>query len=258
MDIEETKMLAQQGSVDAMMALAEHYAMNKDDEDSVEVAFRYYELAANAGEPSAILKMARKSNLTAGAFFTMLEHIGRDEGMIKNIEEAYRWAYKLVEAVRRINSASKETVSFAEDNLLSAISRLSAVYYYDKKYDDMVRISKDVDHPYAQVIYGLALFELAETDEECARATPFLKNLENAACWKEDYQTAKFSQVVLAKAATYLSILYRLIYHNIDASRAALMLIVNFSQNEMLRDQAKEDVAEHYKKKLLGGYSYVK
>lgn len=258
MTLEEAKSLAEQGNVDAMMALADYYSQQKDDEDAINVAFQYYEQAAEAGEPNAILKMAQTSRMTAGVGFSMMESVGRIDSMIEDIEKAYHWASMLEAAVRRLNITNQETLEFVRENLIVAISRLSTVYYYDQKYDEMAKITKDIEHPYAQAIYGLALFEAAETDEEYAKTIPYLRNIENVACWNKDYQSTKFSQGVLADTATYLSTIYRLISGNIDASREALMLIVNNSQNESLRDQAKKDIADHYKKKLLGGYTYIK
>ncbi len=258
MTIEEAKTLAEQGNVDAMMALADFYSKKEDDEDAINVAFQYYEQAAEAGEPNAILKMAQTSRMTAGIGFSMIESVGRIDSMIEDINKAYHWASMLDEAIRKLNITNQETLEFVRENLIVAISRLSTVCYYDQKYDEMAHITKDVEHPYAQAVYGLALFEKADTDEEYAKTIPYLRNIENVVCWKEDYQSTKFSQGMLADMATYLSTIYRLINGDIDAARAAQLLIVNYSQNESLRDQAKKDIADHYKKKLLGGYTYVK
>lgn len=51
MTLEEAKTLAEQGNVGAMMALADFFSKKENDDDAIDIAFHYYELAANAGEP---------------------------------------------------------------------------------------------------------------------------------------------------------------------------------------------------------------
>ena len=240
MTLEEAKTLAEQGNVDAMMALADFYSKKEDDEDAINVAFQYYEQAAEAGEPNAILKMAQTSRMTAGIGFSMMESMGRTDSMIEDIEKAYHWAVLLEQSIRSLNISNTETVEFVRENLIIAISRLATVYYLDKKYDEMASVTKGVDHPYAQAMYGLALYELAETDGEVEKTFQYLKNIENDSCWKEDYQSTKYAQVLPGMAAMYLSVIYRVLRHDVDSSYAALMKIVNYSKNDSLIENAIE------------------
>lgn len=66
-----------------------------------------------------------------------------------------------------------------------AISRLATLYYMDEKYDDIVRITRGIKHPYAQSIYGYALYKLANTAQEMKDAFNALKNAENDLCWEK-------------------------------------------------------------------------
>ena len=256
MTLEEAKAMAEQGNTNAMMALADFYSKQGNDEDAIDLAFHYYELAANAGEPQAILKMAQTSSITAGVAFSMIESAGRIESMDEDIEKAYYWAKQLHEAIQRLNIRDDDTVEFVCDNLLLATSRLATLYYCDKKYDDVIRITKDINHPYAKSIYGLAAYQLANTDNEIEGAFIALKNIENDLCWKKDYQT-KFGQILLVEAASYLSVIYRVLYHDVESAYRALECIATYSLDESIRQDVREDMARHFKRKLFGGYSYV-
>lgn len=85
MTLEEAKTLAEQGNVGAMMALADFFSKKENDDDAIDIALHYYELAANAGEPQAILRMAQTSSMTAGFAFSMIENEGRIDSMDADI-----------------------------------------------------------------------------------------------------------------------------------------------------------------------------
>ena len=72
MTVSEAKALAERGDTGAMMALAEYYSKEEGDEAS-DMAWHYYELAANAGETDAIVKMAQTSSMMAATVFSMIE-----------------------------------------------------------------------------------------------------------------------------------------------------------------------------------------
>lgn len=257
MTLEEAKAQAEQGDVEAMMALADYYYSKvENDEDAIDIAYHYYELAANNGESQAILKMAQISGMIADSIFQMIESQGRDESWDEEIEKAYKWAKKLDDTTQRLNINNKDAIEFVNDNLLLATSRLATLYYCDNKYDDVVRITKDINHPYAQSVYGLAAYQLANTDSEIVEAFNALKNAENDLCWREEYQT-KISQVLLIEAASYLSALYRVISHDVDSSYRVLKYIASHAIDESMQQAVREDMAKHFKKKLFGGYTYV-
>lgn len=256
MTIEEAKTLAEQGNTDAMLALADFYSKQNDDENAINVAYQYYELAANAGEPTAILKMARTSRTVAGVAVSMIESMGRVDSMDADIEKAYHWAAKLEGAIRNLNISDGETLAFVKENLVLAVSRLSTMYYFDEKFDDVARITRNIDHPYAKAVYGLAMYRLAETNGEIESAFDALKNIENEQCWREEYQT-KFGQIVLLEAALYLSGLYRVINHDVNSAYRVMTSVLSYSTDESIRQDVKENISKHFKKKMFGGYKYI-
>ncbi len=149
MTVEEAEALAKQGNVNAMMALGDYFFKKENDDYDIDRALHYYELAANAGELQAILEMARTFRYRADVMFSFYESAGKCSSNDADIEKA-----------------GDSTVEFAENNLMVAISRLATLYYMDEKYDDIVRITRGIKHPYAQSIYGYALYKLANTAQE--------------------------------------------------------------------------------------------
>lgn len=255
MTLEEAKALAEQGHVGAMTALAEYYSKQEGDEDAINTAYYYYELAANKGDPDSILKMAQTSRMTAGVAFSMLES-GRIDLMDEDIVKGYRWAKKLDGVIHDLNVQNEETVSFVRENLIVGISRLATLYYLDEKYQDLVEITRGVDHPYARAIYGLALFKQAETESAYDEAFGAMKSIENELCWKKEYQS-KFGQILLVEAASYLSDLYRVVDHDVDSAYRVLAFALSHSANEAIQQDISEILEKHYRKKLFGGYTYV-
>lgn len=254
MTVSEAKALAERGDTGAMMALAEYYSKEEGDEAS-DMAWHYYELAANAGEADAIVKMAQTSSMMAATVFSMIEGGNRFASMDADIEKAYHWAKKLDESVRRLNVRDSDTLEFVNDNLILALSRVVTLYYLDERYDDMIRATKDTNHPYAQAMYGLALFK-SDADAEVKRAFDLLKNIENDLCWKKEFQT-KFGQILLIEAASYLSAMYRIFDHDANSAYRVKACIVSHSIDESIRRDVREDMASNFKKSLFGGYIYI-
>ena len=255
MTVSEAKALSERGDTKAMMALAEYYMQEEGDAAS-DMACHYYELAANAGELEAILKMAQTFNSMAAAAFSMIEEGNRLDSMDVDIEKAFYWAKKLDESVRSLNVSDSDTLTFAADNLILALSRVATLYYLDEKYDDMSRVTEDINHPYAQTMYGLALFKKSDEDDEVQRAFGLMKNIENDLCWKEEYQT-KFGRILLIDAANYLSAMYRIINHDANSAYRVKAYIVSHSISESVRRDVKASMAKNFRKSLFGGYTYI-
>lgn len=255
MTVEEAEALAKQGNVNAMMALGDYFSKKENDDYDIDRALHYYELAANAGELQAILEMARTFRYRADVMFSFYESAGKRSSNDADIEKAYYWAKKFSEDVQSQN-VGDSTVEFAENNLMVAISRLATLYYMDEKYDDIVRITRGIKHPYAQSIYGYALYKLANTAQEMKDAFNALKNAENDLCWEKEYQT-KYSQLLIVEAALYLSALFRTIYNDVDSSYRVMSCIATHSIDESIRQSVQADMAKKFKKKLFGGYTYA-
>ena len=72
MTLEEAKTLADQGNVNAMAALGDYYS-KQDDEDAVDIAYQYYERAAEGGDWNSTVNMAQSTDMAASFAFAMIE-----------------------------------------------------------------------------------------------------------------------------------------------------------------------------------------
>ena len=88
----------------------------------------------------------------------MIEDGNHFTSMDADIEKAFYWALKETTFLAHSLNINPDVLEFVEENLLTAVSRLGTLYYFDEKYEDLVRITKDIKHPYAQALYGLAIF----------------------------------------------------------------------------------------------------
>lgn len=254
MTLEEAKTLADQGNATAMAALGDYYS-KQDDEDAMDIAYQYYERAAEAGEWNSTVNMAQTTDKVAAFTFAVIEDGKRLTSMDAEIEKAFYWARKFDSLARSLNK-SQDVQEFAEENLVTAVSRLGTLYYFDEKYKDLARITKDIQHPYAQTLYGLALFQLSDSDSELAESFRALRNVENEVCWKNELQ-GKFSRMLPVEAGLYLSGMYRVQEKDIDSAYRVLNMIVSRTIDDSVRQDVREKMASHFRKKLFGGYTYI-
>ena len=254
MTLEEAKTLADQGNINAMAALGDYYS-KQDDEDAVDIAYQYYERAAEGGDWNSTVNMAQSTDRAASFAFAMIEEGKRLTSMDADIEKAFYWAGKFDSLARSLNK-SPDVLELAEENLLTAVSRLGTLYYFDEKYKDLARITKDIKYPYAQALYGLALFQLSDSDSELTDAFRALRNVENEACWKNELQ-GKFSRMLPVQAGLHLSAMYRILEKDIDSAYRVLDMIASRTIDDSVRQDVREEMASHFRKKLFGGYAYI-
>lgn len=254
MTLDEAKTLAEQGNVNAMAALGDYYS-KQDDEDAMDIAYQYYERAAEAGDWNSTVNMAQSTDRVASFTFAMIEEGKRLTSMDADIEKAFYWAHKLYGIAHSLN-IDPDVQEFVEENLLTAVSRLGTLYYFDEKYKDLARITKDIKPPYAQALYGLALFQLSDSDGELAESFGALQNVENEVCWKNELQ-GKFSRMLPVEAGLYLSAMYRVQENDIDSAYRVLDLIASRTIDDSVRQDVREKMAAHFRKKLFGGYTYI-
>lgn len=253
MTLEEAKALAEQGDVDAMMALASYYS----EEGDAEEAFRYYELAAECGNFMAILKVTEVANMSANLQMTMLEKAGICAPEFEeDLKKAYDWTTKLVDSAKTLDDPSKVATN-VHDIMMEALSRLAAMYNVRKNYKDLASLTKGIDDPYAQVVYGFALFQLSENEREFKEGFNLLKNLENSACWKDDFQKNLPERGLLVIMAVSLSCLYRTVDNDIDSAYRVLEKALGYLTDDSAKEDIENEMSTHYRKKLFGGYAYI-
>lgn len=257
MTLDEAKALAEQGNVDAMMALASYYKTENNDEE----ASRYYELAAERGDLRAIHRVSQSASNMAHFSMKLIEeggkHPGGSGGLENDLKKSLYWATKLANGSKTIDDPSGNLVETTNEIMLEELSRLSGLYYLQKNFDELARVTKDIDAPYARAVHGYALFMLSKDYSGYKAAFDLLKNIENSLCWKEDYQNAVLTRALLIDMVDTLTALYRTLDEDVDAAYHVLEIALANLTDESDRDDVRKIMTTHYRKKLLGGYTYV-
>lgn len=252
MTLVEAKKLADNGNVQAMLALAKYYDQQKDDEEAGDLAKYYYCCAAEAGDLTAIRVLAQSSHAAAKATMALTESFSY---LIPCFEDAYKWTKALFEHCNQLNiqgAAGEYVFEF----YLDSIVWLSAAYNMDDNYAGIKRITGGVDHPVAKAIRGMALHELANTNAEIATAFDLLKNAMHPSFWDKKYSDPDTLEVLQVTVGMMLSTGYRVYYNNIDAAYNVLATMLSHVKDTYLREVLQKNIAR-YKKTLFGGYKYI-
>lgn len=252
MTLEEAKKLADNGNVQAMLALAKFYDQQDDNEESGDLAKHYYCCAAEAGDLSAIRVLAQSSHTAAKA---MMALPGSFSHLLPCFEDAYKWNKALFELCNQLNIQG-EAAEYAFEFYLDAIVWLSAAYNMDDNYAEIKRITDGVDHPVAKAIHGMALHELANTNAEIVTAFDFLKNAMHSSFWEKKYATPDTLEVLQATVGMALSTGYRVYYNNLEAAYNVLAMMLGHLNDADLREVVQKHISR-YKKTLFGGLKYI-
>lgn len=256
MTLEETKRLADNGDVGAMMALAEYYVGQKDnDENAVDMAFEYYERAAMAGNVSASLTMERVSRPLAKKALKDLESVGPADFLLMAIEKYHKWSSTLLNNVQQRNS-SDETKEFAYKAYLDSVVWQSTVYFYEDDFDGILRVTENIDAPVTKALRGMAMFKLAETDAELETAFAFLKNAEHYSFWEKNYMSYGLTEAVMIETANILCNIYRIIHKDINAAYNILSTMHANANSAEMKAELREKLSK-YRRNRHGRYEYI-
>jgi len=254
MTLEEAKILADRGNIEAMLALASFYDQQIDDDyEAGDLAKHYYCRAAEAGDLSAIALLTRASHTVTK---TMMETGAPFGLLLPQFEEAYKWANALVKHCDQHNIKG-ELAEEAYDFYLDSIVWLSAAYNMGDNYAEIKQITDGVSHPVAKAIYGMAVCELAEENEaEIDASFELLKNAMHPSFWDEKYAAFDTIEVLQVTVGMLLSVSYRVRY-NMEAARDVLVAMLEHIKDVDLRQVVQKELAK-YKKNWLGDYRYFK
>jgi len=252
MTLEEVKKLADNGDVQAMLALAEFYDKQNDNEESSDLAKHYYCCAAEAGDPTAIRVLAQSSHTAVKSLMALP---GNFNHMLPYFEEAYKWNKALYELCNKL-SIQDEAAKYILEFYMDSIVWLSAAYNMDDNYAEIKRITDGVDHPVAKAIHGMALHELANTGAEIATAFDFLKNAMHPSFWDKKYSDPDTLETLRVTVGMVLSAGYRVYYNNLDSAYNVLATMLDHVKDTELRELLQKKIAQ-YKKNLFGGYKYI-
>ena len=236
MTLEEAKILAEQGSTDAMMALFKYYMEDKDNDESYALACMYQERAAEAGNADAIVQLAHASHIHAKFMLSMVESMGKDENTTEALEKCHKWSRKLIQTVKQLNIHG-ETEQFSIECYLDSIFWLSAIYCLDENYAGILQITKDVPYPVAQALHGMALFTLTteHTIESGKRTLTLLKNTMHPSFWFEKYAETQTLEILRMETGLSLSHMLRIL-ENADSAYAALSDMLANTKDPAVKD----------------------
>lgn len=248
MTLEEVKKLADNGNVQAMLAIAKFYDQ-QNGEKSGDLAKQYYCRAAEAGDLTATSVLALSSHTAAK--FMMNQH-GSFSSLLPYFEDAYKWNKALCSQL----NVQGDAVTYAFTSYLDTIVWLSAAYNMDDNYAGIKRITDGVDHPVAKAIRGMALHEFANTNAEIETAFDLLKNAMHPSFWDKKYSAPDTLEVLQVSVGMMLSAGYRVYYNNLDAAYNVLATMLRYVNDADLRNLLQKNIAR-YKKTLFGGYKYI-
>lgn len=253
MTLKEAKILADNGNVKAMLALARFYDQQTDNEEASDLASHYYRCAAEAGDSSAIMLLAQTSHTVARTMMGTTESFSL---LLPCFEDSYKWTKALLEHCNQL-SIHGEAAENVYEFYLDSIVWLSAAYNMDDNYAGIKRITAGVAHPIAKAIRGMALYELANTNAEIASAFDLLKNAMHPSFWDEKYSSPDTLELLKVTIGMLLSTLYRVQDKNFDAAYKVLATMLNHVKDTELRQILRNNIA-CYKKTLFGRYKYIK
>ena len=255
MTLTETKIRADNGDTNAMMALVKHYFQDSDNDESYELGRMYQERAANAGNLEAISQIAHASYKMADIMMTMLNNNGRDDSWVQAIEESYKHTLRLVNTLKRLNIHG-DAAQAANTLYLDSIVWLSTVYLLDENYQGIIRITQNVPSPVAKVLYGRALYELAETNAELENAFSFLRNALHPSFLSDRYSTPRLVEAGRVETCSILSVIYRSFYEDDNSAYNVLLTLLNNTKDAEFQKSIRDDMSR-YRKTLFGGYKYI-
>ena len=240
MTIEEAKQMADQGDIGAMCSLGDFY-IKQNTGEGIKEASKWYELAA------------RKNVIYA---------IHMTDFVKKNWEEVYDWASQEIEMLDdNVPGSEKIDIKQAVENYNDAIYYLALCNYELRNYDVVITLLKDIDDKRARILYGSALFDTANYDDEYEYAWQQFKFIDGDVEYASAPK-AKYEEKIYTVAVLLLSQLYRQglgekhTKSNLEKSVNLLNFVKSYLTNEGMLELVDEEL-RHYQKKMLGGYKYV-
>ena len=180
----------------------------------------------------------------------------------KNWEEVYDWASQEIEMLDdNVPVSEKINIKQAVENYNDAIYYLALCNYELRNYDVVITLLKDIDDKRARILYGSALFDTANYDDEYEYAWQQFKFIDGDVEYASAPK-AKYEEKIYTVAVLLLSQLYRQglgekhTKSNLEKSVNLLNFVKSYLTNEGMLELVDEEL-RHYQKKMLGGYKYV-
>ena len=160
-----------------------------------------------------------------------------------------------------VPGSEKIDIKQAVENYNDAIYYLALCNYELRNYDVVITLLKDIDDKRARILYGSALFDTANYDDEYEYAWQQFKFIDGDVEYASAPK-AKYEEKIYTVAVLLLSQLYRQglgekhTKSNLEKSVNLLNFVKSYLTNEGMLELVDEEL-RHYQKKMLGGYKYV-
>lgn len=262
MTLEEGKALAEQGDINAMCSLGDFFSKQNTGEGMVEAA-KWYEMAAKKNVLYAVNRFTLIKQMQAYAGMQIADQVDMGwEFAKKDWEEVYNWLLREMEMLNdKVVGSERIDKERIMKNYCDASYHLALCSYKIKDYQAVIDLLKNMQEKRAKILYGSALFDLANADDEYEYAISQFKFIDGDIEYAE-IEKSKHEEMEYAIVALTLSQLYRegLIERGAkpDLEKAVKLLdfLKPYLRNEGIRELVEEE-EKHYQKKLFGGYKYV-
>lgn len=262
MTLEEVKQLAEQGDIGAMCSLGDFYIKQNTGEGITEAA-KWYEMAAERNVVYAVhmAVLAKKILSYAGLQIADGSELGWNY-IKKDWQETYDWALREMRMLNdKVAGAEKIDRDQAIANYNDALYHLALCNYEQKNYKEVVSLLKDKNEKRAKILYGSALLDMANYDDEYQYAFQQFKfidgDVEYASARKSKYEEKVYAVAALALSQTYrLGLGKNDVKPDMEKSVKLLSFVRTYLANAGMKDLVDEEL-QHYQKKMFGGYKYV-
>lgn len=262
MTLEEGKVLAEQGDINAMCSLGDFFSKQNTGEGMVEAA-KWYEMAAKKNVLYAINRLVLVRQMQAYAGIQIADQIDVGwEFAKKDWEEVYNWVLRELEMINdKVTGSERIDKERVMKSYCDASYYLALCNYNIKDYQAVIDLLKNMKEKRAKILYGSALFDIANDDDEYEYAIRQFKfidgDIQYAGMEKSRHEEMEYVIVALT-----LSQLYRdgLVERGAKPDLEKAVKLLNFLKPYLRNDGIREMVEEeekHYQKKLFGGYKYV-
>lgn len=257
MTINEAIVEANSGNVEAMLAVADFYAKSEELGNGMEMALQWYEKAAETGnvygmEMAGITYMISAStSLAIGAFADSLEEWNR--------------AFEKFHLLVQYEGYSLEKKRDIKKKAQQCIYKTIYCNVLLKRYEDALYILERISFKNVSkemMLKGICLYHMAEETENYEEVYDILRYFESKSalsCLKD--ASNELEEMILSEGYIALSLFYRIgiagVERDIDRAYSLLSMVADKIKGKMADEFIQEELS-HYKKKLFGGYKYIK
>ena len=263
MTLEEAKELAAQGDLGAVCSLGDYYMSEQQD---MEEAEKWYEIAAKQNVFYAVHQLVGVERMKALAALMIADREEIEYGWYfagQDWQKLYDWSLREINMINAsVPGSEKVDTDKVFKDLKDTTYHLALCNYQQENEQQVVSLLRGMDETRAKVLYSLAIFDTAETEQDYEYAYELFKSViadwNYARATKSRHEEAIYVIVVITLAGFYREGLgERGAVPNIEKAVNVLTTIQQTLENKKAK-MIMDAELQHYQKKMFGGYKYVK